>query len=95
MKEQSIFERVVIHEAFSEAGDKGRFLAYMFLRTKHPNLTYWSRDGYSCDALADYTKMLVWRDDVLVDWKTKEVIKEMKYFFECSMTEIIDIWESV
>lgn len=93
--EISAFEKVIKKEAFTKSEDRDRFLAFMFLQSKYPDLTYWSMDGYSCDALADYTKMLVWRDSVLIDWNTKKVIKGLKNFHKCTMTEIIDIWENI
>ena len=76
--------------------DKGRWLAYLILKEKYPALTYWSHDGYSCDALADYSKNLVWHDWYIVDWTTKgAIIRTENRFTSCTTPEICDVWMRV
>lgn len=93
---ESVFEKVVLYEAFSTHTDRNQFLAFMFLKKKYPELTYWSHNGYDCDALANYTINIVWNRNEIIDWRTKEKIRTTnKSFYDCSMTEIIDIWTDI
>lgn len=70
-----LFKQHVLENTITPCQDSPQFLAYIILLQKYPNLTYWSMDGYSCDALADYDKNIVWNRDEVIDWSTKEVMK--------------------
>ena len=91
-----LFKQHVLENTVTPSQDSSQFLAYIILLQKYPKLTYWSMDGYSCDALADYDKNIVWNRDEVIDWSTKEVIaKTPKCFWKCTTPEIVDIWMRV
>lgn len=75
--------------------DSPQWLAFLVLNKKYANLTYWSMDGYHCDALADYTKDLVWRDKEIIQWSTKEKIKEVPDFNYTNTVDIVSIWMEI
>lgn len=89
----SMLEYHFIESTVRSHEDKERWLAYLVLKEKYPALTYWSHDGYSCDALADYSKNLVWHDSEIVDWTTKQTISRTeKRFTSYTTSEICDVW---
>lgn len=88
-----LFKQHILENTLFPQPDSSQFTAYLILKQKYPALTYWSMDGYSCDALADYDKNLVWDRESIIDWSTKEVIgKTAKSFWKCSTPEIVDVW---
>lgn len=90
------FKKVMMWETYSPHTDRERFLAFMLLKQKYPKLTYWSHNGYDCDALADYSFQVVWDKQEIIDWETKNTFKTTeKSFFDCTMTEIVDTWVEV
>lgn len=92
----ALFTRHIVENTLFPQPDSNQFTAYLILSRKYPNLTYWSMDGYSCDALADYDKNIVWETDRIIDWSTKEVIgKTPKPFWDCTTPEIVDVWMRV
>lgn len=91
-----LFKQHIIENTLFPQPDSNQFTAYLILQQKYPHLTYWSIDGYSCDALADYDKNIVWETDRIIDWSTKEVIgKTPKPFWDCTTPEIVDVWVRV
>lgn len=93
MKDYQSFHKVLIHETFTKGDDREVFLAFMFLKEKYPSLTYQSYDGYTCTALVDYDKKLLWDRDLITNTDSGEVvIKVEKDIWKCSMTEIVDRW---
>lgn len=89
----AIFKKHIIENALFPSPDSDRFVAYIILTSKYPELTYWSWDGYSCDALADYSKGLVWRDSEVIDWQTRQIVATtVKSFWDCSTEEILATW---
>ena len=88
-----LFKQHILENALFPQQDSQQYIAYLTLLYKYPALTYWSMDGYSCDALADYSKGLLWERDNITDWSTKEVIyKTVKPFWECTTSEIVCEW---
>lgn len=80
--------------------DKEGWLAYLQLRIFHPNMTYTSMDGYSCDGIADYTKDVSWIGKQIVKWSTwhkeRVILHESdKEFWNLSTEEIVKTWNSV
>ena len=96
MISDKLFKQHMLEQHLFPLQDSEQFKAYLILLYKYPKLTYWSMDGYSCDALADYEKNLVWEKDNIVDWSTKEVLsKTPKTFWDCTTSEIVDVWMKV
>ena len=62
-----LFKQHILENTLFPQPDSNQFTAYLILKQKYPALTYWSMDGYSCDALADYDKNLVWDRESIID----------------------------
>lgn len=91
--DSKLFKKHMMEQALLPSQDTEQFTAYLILSQKYKNLTYWSMDGYSCDALADYSIGLVWNRKDVIDWKTKEVVyKTNKSFWDCTTKEIVKVW---
>lgn len=91
-----LIKQHVLQQTFTPEHDSTQFLAYILLSQKYPNLTYWSMDGYSCDALADYNKDIVWDKHSVYEWTTKKpLLTTDKRFWDCTTQEIIDVWTRV
>lgn len=91
-----LFKKHILENTLLPQPDSQQFMAYIILSQKYPNLTYWSMDGYSCDALADYSIGVVWNREDVIDWKTKEVMfKTGKSFWDSTVQEIINVWTRV
>lgn len=82
---------LVSHSLFTD-DDSEQFLSFIVLKHFYPNLTYWSWNGYSVSAFADYSKDLVWRDNQLVKWSTKEIINEMPDFHKSNRPALTQAW---
>lgn len=82
---------LVANSLFTE-DDSEQFLAFIVLKHFYPNMTYWSQDGYTVSAFADYTKDLVWRDSELIEWSTKNVLNPMPDFHSVGRAEAVQIW---
>jgi hypothetical protein len=96
MISDKLFKQHILEQSLFPSQDSDQFTAYLILKYKYPKLTYWSMDGYSCDALADYDKNIVWNREDIIDWSTKEVMaKTPKCFWKCTTPEIVDIWMRV
>lgn len=88
-----LFKKHILENTILPGPDSQQFMAYIILQQKYPHLTYWSWDGYSCDALADYSKGIVWKDNEVIDWMTRQVVAHTtKSFWDCSTTEIVNTW---
>ena len=88
-----LFKQHILENTMLPGNDGQLWVAYIILSQKYPELTYWSWDGYSCDALADYSINLVWRDKEIIDWTTKQVIAiTEKNFWETDTTSIVNTW---
>lgn len=91
-----LFKRHILEQNIMPSSDSHQYVAYLILSEKYHNLTYWSMDGWSCDALADYSVGLVWNRHEVVDWESKEVILTTeKSFWESTTQEIIKTWMKV
>lgn len=93
MISDKLFKKHIIENLLFPAPDSEQWVAYLVLKEKYTELTYWSHDGYSCDALVDYSKGLVWRDKEIIDWETKQIIATSEKSFCKTRTEdIISTW---
>lgn len=92
---EDMYKYRFIQQMLYPSMDKEQWLAFLTLKERYEHLTYMSYDGYSCDGLADYTKNIVWVKDEIIDWTTKDVIEQVKVFWECSSTEICSVWMKV
>ncbi len=92
----TILKKHIFEQMFLPEKDSNQFLAYILLRQKYPSLTYWSVDGYSCDALADYERDIIWDRCSVYEWTTKKILFTTdKQFWDCTAQEIIDVWTRV
>ena len=93
MISDALFKEHILRSVMFPEQDSEQWIAYLILKQKYPSLTYWSMDGYSCDALADYSKGIVWKDDTLIDWESKQTIEHTtKRFWDCTTEEIVNTW---
>jgi len=93
MISDALFKQQIIQSVMFPEQDSEQWVAYLILKQKYHNLTYWSMDGYSCDALADYSKGTVWKDDELIDWVSRQTIAHTtKRFWDCTTEEIVNTW---
>lgn len=93
MISDALFKEHILRSVMFPEQDSEQWIAYLILKQKYPSLTYWSMDGYSCDALADYDKGLVWKDNTLIDWESKQTIEHTtKMFWDCTTEEIVNTW---
>jgi len=93
MTKRTLLEQHYIQQALFPDTDSEQWLAYLTLKEVYPELTYWSYDAYHCQALADYSKGIVWDRDKVIDWHTKEVLLTTdKMFWECTRAEICKVW---
>jgi len=91
----TILEGHLINEAFTPSLDHNAWVAYLVLNQRYPKLTYWSYDGYHVHALADYTNDLVWRDNKLIRWSTKEELVTIQEFCDSPTSYITNTWVRV
>lgn len=91
----TILEGHLINEAYSPSTDHEAWVAYLVLSQRYPKLTYWSFDGYHVHALADYTKDLVWRDNKVIKWSTREELETIQNFYDSPTSYITNTWVQI
>ena len=96
MNKYNDLEFHIIQQSIFPDADKELWTAFLVLKHRYPELTYWSWDGYHCHALADYSINLVWKEDTVLDWTTKEtILTTSKKIWDYSTSEVCSIWMRV
>lgn len=88
----------MVEQLLFPSQDKQLWLAVMALRTKYPNVSYWSFDGYHAQALCDYSlpTPMVWCDNRVRSWYNGDygdvILETPKHILDMQTDEICNIW---
>lgn len=58
LREKNLLSHFLDQTLFPSS-DKELWLSYLVLKSKYPNITYWSYDGFHVDAIVDYEIKLI------------------------------------
>lgn len=86
------------------SSDKELWLSYLVLKSKYPNITYWSFDGFHVDAIVDYEMKLIlaqrgkeqatiyeWTG--LFEWEeVRAVYSFNKDLYKLCSSEVVNYW---
>lgn len=93
---EMLFKAHLIEQLVLPSEDSEQWVAYVVLKQRYPNLSYWSYDSWSCHALIDAKSLIIWDGTKVYNFETKEVIEiTEKAFNHSTSREIIDVWTRI